>query len=938
MGNTACACMPDEAVEVAIGDLGEACKAVACEHFRQVFIGGSIYALICAVDYSATPQPMRCTTEADKLASLAHASDARLVHRLYNSEATALNTRRAIQRVGSHCGPGDHFVFYFAGRRARPEGGAFCFLDAEGQSPPESWLLDGDFTQLVTSSVHPGARILVILDCDLAAGAALDLWNPSWTAFQSIQIVHSRREETGGCARSEASFADALLCAVDKLNFCGEAEYSIGRIYREILKDAGRSQNVAIQSALGTSCDSTLWPLVPPPSYHVSQPSETDSSASGQETSGHASSHAGPEKARCSTTFSQLTCRPDAPSAATTCTTVPGACQGLGTPCWLNVRTALEQPASKDDVEEAMPRRGEEALLVEALPVLPVPPRGAPAGPCSEAAMADATASTALFTSTDQVGHHSTVEVMPPPTGGRCGTQFPVTTGCEVEASSLQEASRKTVAHILLEAAGAVAGDEEGLPLRPRRPGSPSRSGGGFGGRGAPMRALEASPGPQRPRDHSTDEGVATRAVMLPYHERPLGALVGGCSGPEGAFDDNCRGVTSEFTDSSMWIEEETMAFADEPAAPLPATRVAAFFSDPPRSQAPTLPVQFCSGAAAPHATKGTLLATPGEDVTFIGAVAAAQPAARPLLATLGLAAVFQRVVTAAVAAVGAATPTEAAPRANSTGEGSPMRQLEGGPTLPTLLVQRREMATQTTFGVLEPRKFGHSSRRQRPVPPVWQPSTGPPPRAQQQSPHGVYRTAAEWRDGAPLSARSSPGHRGGILEEWQCTPMSARSTAFTDGRGYAGGLPSARSGWSGTPGECGRRVISAHSDTSGAVAVEAGPLPFGTGRSLSSRSARSGATSSETAQQHRGFGPPSPALSRAGGEADEAEGGEETVQAAALRVKALRRAARGPQGEAKRRPGPGTGPGGAGAPGWTAWLTRAPRRAGQDKHRAGHV
>jgi len=252
--------------EFVCDDLGNACTTLAGETYKQVFVGGDVYCVVCALDYRRTAAQMRCVEDGEKFAGLARSCGAKVVEQLYGEEATSVSARRLITRVGSQCGAGDCFVFCFLGRRVQEneDEGSFCFVDRAGHDSPEARLSDADFAELVAGSVHGQARILILLDCDESA-MCLDLWSLPWTFFQSMQVAHARPccEESD----EDVGFIDTLLLALDGLRKSGESEYSVGRLYRQLLQLGDCTRNVTVQSALGTSCEHMLWPLAPQAEY-----------------------------------------------------------------------------------------------------------------------------------------------------------------------------------------------------------------------------------------------------------------------------------------------------------------------------------------------------------------------------------------------------------------------------------------------------------------------------------------------------------------------------------------------------------------------------------------------------------------------------------------------------------------------------------------------
>jgi len=247
-------------------EVGDACHVAAGATYREVFVSGNTYMMLLAVD---EPKSTQNTDNADDLLKLACVCEARSLERLYNEDATAVNLRRAISQMSTQIGAGDNFVFAFSGRRENAGGkGAFCLADSRGDSGYAAcWMLDDDFAELITTSLHPKARVSFVLDSCGAAGT-LDLWSPSWSSLPVVQLSHCRpRDGTMGkvpiASDPTTGLTETLMMATERLRVDGEVDYSVGKLYATMLLMEGCAKELTAQSSLDASCDALPWPLAP---------------------------------------------------------------------------------------------------------------------------------------------------------------------------------------------------------------------------------------------------------------------------------------------------------------------------------------------------------------------------------------------------------------------------------------------------------------------------------------------------------------------------------------------------------------------------------------------------------------------------------------------------------------------------------------------------
>lgn len=241
----------------------DACKVAASATYREVFVTGNVYVLAVALDSGGQPEN---SMRADALLRLASMSRARGIQHLYNQDATALSVRRAMREIGAQVAAGDNFVFVFAGERARLAGaGAFCLPDGVGNaSCSSSWMKDEEFAHLLTTALHPRARLFLLME-SVGNGGPVDLSSSQWACRQAVQVAHCRRSASSErpLVAGARDLSEAVLWATEKLRCDGHVDYSVSQLCDTMLAFGGCSNYLAAQSSLGASCDRMQWPLVP---------------------------------------------------------------------------------------------------------------------------------------------------------------------------------------------------------------------------------------------------------------------------------------------------------------------------------------------------------------------------------------------------------------------------------------------------------------------------------------------------------------------------------------------------------------------------------------------------------------------------------------------------------------------------------------------------
>lgn len=240
---------------------------------------GTIYMIVCSLDYKQTSNPLTCTIDGNNMIELAQSCGAR-IEKLYDEQATVPNVKQLLAQVGSQVGPDDYFIFYYSGHGTNlpdqdgdeedEQDEAFCFVDEAGQVSFDTCLRDDDFVDIVTSSVHEEARIILISDC-CHSGTVADLSKPEWEGFHAVSISGCTDTQTSGDTGRGGICTHSMLLAISKLQQAGEDDYSLAVLYNATLKEDDRvfdsAQDITLQASPGFNPDDLSWPLVPSSQY-----------------------------------------------------------------------------------------------------------------------------------------------------------------------------------------------------------------------------------------------------------------------------------------------------------------------------------------------------------------------------------------------------------------------------------------------------------------------------------------------------------------------------------------------------------------------------------------------------------------------------------------------------------------------------------------------
>jgi len=238
--------------------------------------GSKVRLIITALDYRKTTNPLTCTKDGKNMQSLAQACAVGEVQVMYDEQCTKDNVKQLIQMVGSHCRPGDFFVFYYSGHGTSMkdvsgdeedgEDEAFCFVTPDGQITYESCMVDDDFSEVVSASVPDDVNVLILTDC-CHSGTIADLTSPCWAGRKAISITGCLDSQTSGDMGRGGIFTHSMLLAIDKLLRAGEAEYSCGMLFNATLKQDNAvfnsAQDITIQCTSSVTPDGMAWPFCP---------------------------------------------------------------------------------------------------------------------------------------------------------------------------------------------------------------------------------------------------------------------------------------------------------------------------------------------------------------------------------------------------------------------------------------------------------------------------------------------------------------------------------------------------------------------------------------------------------------------------------------------------------------------------------------------------
>eukprot|EP00746_Dinoflagellata_sp_MGD_P166604 gnl/MRDRNA2_/MRDRNA2_96620_c0_seq1.p1 gnl/MRDRNA2_/MRDRNA2_96620_c0~~gnl/MRDRNA2_/MRDRNA2_96620_c0_seq1.p1 ORF type:complete len:293 (+),score=53.49 gnl/MRDRNA2_/MRDRNA2_96620_c0_seq1:89-967(+) len=253
--------------------------------------GATSHMIIVAIDYLKGAAPLTCTKDGNNMKALAATAGIQDLVCLFENDANKAKVTQTIKEVGSRCEQGDYFIFFYSGHGSQmpDENGdekdgmdeAICLINADGTEEPktddpedEPWMSDDEFADLVTSSVAPGVKILIICDC-CSSGTIGDFTNAGWNGHEAVSL--------SGCTDSQCSedtgeggvCTHSLLLAVQQMHDQGEQDYSVGQLYniviekdQEVFQSIDQDIQLKWTSAL-SGAESMAWPMIPDGNYEA---------------------------------------------------------------------------------------------------------------------------------------------------------------------------------------------------------------------------------------------------------------------------------------------------------------------------------------------------------------------------------------------------------------------------------------------------------------------------------------------------------------------------------------------------------------------------------------------------------------------------------------------------------------------------------------------
>jgi hypothetical protein len=244
--------------------------------------GKEVHMIIVALDYPGTGNELTCTKDGDNLQVLTEACGVTDMTILYNNEGNYANVENAIKDVGSRCNDGDFFVFYYSGHGTSVEDKngdeqdgsdeAFCLVTPEGKLDWSKFMIDDDFSRLVTKWVSDDVHIIVLSDC-CHSGTICDFGSKVWEGKRGISISGCTDSQTSGDTGKGGIFTHSMLMAIEGLKRSGDDDYSCGKLFNKTLdKDNSvfkSKQDLTIAHTPSIKPNQMAWPLIPQGSYEA---------------------------------------------------------------------------------------------------------------------------------------------------------------------------------------------------------------------------------------------------------------------------------------------------------------------------------------------------------------------------------------------------------------------------------------------------------------------------------------------------------------------------------------------------------------------------------------------------------------------------------------------------------------------------------------------
>jgi hypothetical protein len=246
--------------------------------------------LVVSLDYthminrSAPASQMTCTIDGTHVIELAKQCGVADITKLFEHEATTSNVHNAIRLVGHRCKPNDYFILFYSGHGTsvtdmdgdevdgHDEAYVLCDSQTRQAIPPlgDSLMTDDELVQLLSQSVNPHVKVIVISDC-CHSGSICDFKKQVWKGRAAVSVNGCRDTQTSGDTGSGGICTHALLLAIEQMQKKGLTSYNLSALFREtILIDDSvfhNPQDITLDSAPGFRPSEMQWPLVPKTAY-----------------------------------------------------------------------------------------------------------------------------------------------------------------------------------------------------------------------------------------------------------------------------------------------------------------------------------------------------------------------------------------------------------------------------------------------------------------------------------------------------------------------------------------------------------------------------------------------------------------------------------------------------------------------------------------------
>jgi len=247
---------------------------------------GRVHMIIFALDYTHTTYAQSSNIMDGKaMGELArsHCGVSSIIEH-YERQCTPSTLQHVFSQVSSKMRNDDYLVFFFSGRGAELSADVAdedeqTFRE-DGEPPLGLTLFNKDGTlveyscsrlaELITTSVNPRARVLLMFDCGYSA-SMIDLVNPMWDDVEAISLNGTVDKEESEDPVHGGLFTASVLYAVQKLQQERDMHYSVGAIFNKMIKEGqrvrGNKENFWLEHGFSATPGSMAWPLLPTTKY-----------------------------------------------------------------------------------------------------------------------------------------------------------------------------------------------------------------------------------------------------------------------------------------------------------------------------------------------------------------------------------------------------------------------------------------------------------------------------------------------------------------------------------------------------------------------------------------------------------------------------------------------------------------------------------------------